>query len=261
MGLLPAPEPKFKLSNFMRILGDQAVADPSKVEARVLKQVKQREIAHEMRNLAAKSTPSERREKKIRKAQEAEITSRQISVAAFAVKNLANLKHRFKVDLNAQQLYLSGIVVLCPEDGVNLVYVEGGPKGIRKFVRLMLHRIRWDEVNDETKIDALKTGDGNGNDDENGDSGSEGDDDNDDDDEDKAATGGVNGHSTPTENRCILLWQGTVAKRIFTGVKFQECRSTDGARRMLEDKHLGHLWGLATEGLAVNSADNVLDLV
>ena len=31
MGLIPAPEPKFKLSNFMKILGDQAVADPSKV--------------------------------------------------------------------------------------------------------------------------------------------------------------------------------------------------------------------------------------
>ena len=26
MGLLPAPEPKFKLSNFMKVLGDQAVA-------------------------------------------------------------------------------------------------------------------------------------------------------------------------------------------------------------------------------------------
>jgi U4/U6 small nuclear ribonucleoprotein PRP3 len=30
MGLIAAPEPKFKLSNFMKILGDQAVADPSK---------------------------------------------------------------------------------------------------------------------------------------------------------------------------------------------------------------------------------------
>ena len=26
MGLLPAPEPKFKLSNFMKVLGDQAIA-------------------------------------------------------------------------------------------------------------------------------------------------------------------------------------------------------------------------------------------
>ena len=32
MGLLPPAEPKFKLSNFMKVLGDQAVADPSKVE-------------------------------------------------------------------------------------------------------------------------------------------------------------------------------------------------------------------------------------
>jgi U4/U6 small nuclear ribonucleoprotein PRP3 len=57
MGLLPAPEPKFKLSNFMKVLGDQAVADPSKVEMRVLQQMRQRELNHEMRNLAAKLTP------------------------------------------------------------------------------------------------------------------------------------------------------------------------------------------------------------
>lgn len=33
MGLIAPAEPKFKLSNFMKILGDQAVADPSKVRA------------------------------------------------------------------------------------------------------------------------------------------------------------------------------------------------------------------------------------
>jgi hypothetical protein len=31
VGLIPPAEPKFKLSNFMKVLGDQAVADPSKV--------------------------------------------------------------------------------------------------------------------------------------------------------------------------------------------------------------------------------------
>jgi len=39
MGLIQPPEPKFKLSNFMKVLGDQAVADPSKVEQRVMQQV------------------------------------------------------------------------------------------------------------------------------------------------------------------------------------------------------------------------------
>ena len=52
LGLIPAPEPRFKLSNFMRVLGDQAVADPSKVEKKVLEQIKQRLTNHEMRNQA-----------------------------------------------------------------------------------------------------------------------------------------------------------------------------------------------------------------
>ena len=43
MGLIPPAEPKFKLSNFMKVLGEQAVADPSKVEMRVVQQMQQRQ--------------------------------------------------------------------------------------------------------------------------------------------------------------------------------------------------------------------------
>lgn len=152
MGLIPAPEPKLRLSNFMKVLGDQAVADPSLVEARVLQQMQKRVLNHEMRNQAAKLTPQERREKKLRKRQED--TSRSVSVAVFRVKNFASLKHRFKVDVNAQQFFLSGTVLLC-SDNVSgsssgssgggggcssLVVVEGGPKGVRKFIKLMTER-------------------------------------------------------------------------------------------------------------------------
>jgi U4/U6 small nuclear ribonucleoprotein PRP3 len=106
MGLIPAPEPKFKLSNFMKILGDQAVADPSKVEKRVMQQMQQRQLNHEMRNQAAKLTPAERKEKKRKKLQED--TSRQVHVAIFRVENFSDPKHRFKVDVNIQQLNLTG---------------------------------------------------------------------------------------------------------------------------------------------------------
>ena len=67
LGLLPPPEPKVKLSNMMRVLSEQAVADPSAIERRVREQIAQREKNHEMRNLARKLTPEERREKKLRK--------------------------------------------------------------------------------------------------------------------------------------------------------------------------------------------------
>lgn len=111
MGLIPAPEPKFKLSNFMKVLGDQAVADPSKVEMKVLQQMQQRVLNHEMRNQAAKLTPQQRKEKRLRKLQED--TSRAVHVAVFRVKDFSNLKYRFKVDVNAQQRFLSGVGTYC----------------------------------------------------------------------------------------------------------------------------------------------------
>ena len=220
MGLIPAPEPKFKLSNFMKILGDQAIADPSKVEQRVMQQIKQREIMHEMRNLAAKLTPAQRREKRAKKAQEALVTARRIDVAAFRVTDLSNPRHRFKVDMNAQQHFLTGTVVLCAEAGVNLVYVEGGPKAIRKFVRLMLHRVKWDAPMDEDIKDAVlgENGGGEGMDEDDGEGA--GDEDNDDED-DSDDEDGDKVKSSLSENKCDLVWQGVVAHRTFSGFKFQ----------------------------------------
>jgi hypothetical protein len=46
------------------------------------------------------------------------------------------------VDVNAQQHYLTGIVLLNQEEsaGCNLVVTEGGPRGVRKMIRLMTER-------------------------------------------------------------------------------------------------------------------------
>lgn len=138
MGLIPVPETKFKLSNFMKILGDQAVADPSKIELKVIKEMRKRQLNHEMRNLARKLTPAERKEKKRKKL--TEDTSRQVYVAVFRVKDFSSGKFRFKVDVNAQQLNLSGVVLSCPSVATNMIVFEGGVKGIRKIIKLMLRR-------------------------------------------------------------------------------------------------------------------------
>ena len=45
------------------------------------------------------------------------------------------------MDMNAQQLHLTGCVMLYHD--VNLVVVEGGPKCLKKFKRLLMHRIKW----------------------------------------------------------------------------------------------------------------------
>lgn len=110
----------------------------------MIQQVQKRLLDHEMRNLGSKLTPAERAEKLRRKL--VEDTSRQVHVALFRVRDFSDRKHRFKVDVNAQQLNLSGIVLLCSDggpaasSGANLVVVEGGPKGVRKFTHLMTSR-------------------------------------------------------------------------------------------------------------------------
>ncbi|CAM9669403.1 unnamed protein product, partial [Ectocarpus fasciculatus] len=232
MGLIPAPETKFKLSNFMKILGDQAVADPSKVELRVIKEMQKRQLNHEMRNLARKLTPAERKEKKRKKL--VEDTSRQVHVAVFRVKDFSYGKLRFKVDVNAQQLNLTGTVLLCPAAETNLIVFEGGPKGIKKIIKLMLKRINWDDKDDTVHEPA---------------------------DEYYAGEGGIEEpaakrqrveetesddgeQSSKTANQCDLLWQGILAKRTFHAFRFQECKTASAARKVLEAKQVPHYWDM-----------------
>lgn len=42
-GLMEPPKPKVKISNLMRVLGNEAVADPSAMEAEVRAQMEERE--------------------------------------------------------------------------------------------------------------------------------------------------------------------------------------------------------------------------
>lgn len=95
LGLLPPPEPKVRLANLMRVLGTEAVQDPTKVEAHVRAQMAKRVRQHEENNAARKLTPDQRRDKKIRKLQED--TSLGVQVAIYRVKKLNNPAHKFKV--------------------------------------------------------------------------------------------------------------------------------------------------------------------
>uniref|UniRef100_A0A674PHT9 U4/U6 small nuclear ribonucleoprotein Prp3 n=1 Tax=Takifugu rubripes TaxID=31033 RepID=A0A674PHT9_TAKRU len=154
LGLMPPPEPKVRISNLMRVLGTEAVQDPTKVEAHVRAQMAKRQKAHEEANAARKLTAEQRKEKKVKKIKED--LSDGVHIAVYRIRNLQNPAKKFKVEANANQLYLSGTVVLHKD--VNLVVVEGGPKSQKKFKRLMLHRIEWvehsskrDDNDDDTK--------------------------------------------------------------------------------------------------------------
>ncbi|ENN82859.1 hypothetical protein HUJ04_010091 [Dendroctonus ponderosae] len=142
LGLEAPPEPKLRISNLMRALGTEAVQDPTKIEAHVREQMAKRQKAHEDANAARKLTAEQKRDKKVKKLKED--TTLGVQVSIYRILHLHELAaKKFKVETNAKQLYMSGCVVLYPDCCV--VVVEGGPKQQKKYKRLMLNRIKWEE--------------------------------------------------------------------------------------------------------------------
>ncbi|KAJ3126415.1 U4/U6 small nuclear ribonucleoprotein Prp3 [Nowakowskiella sp. JEL0407] len=207
LGLLPPDEPKVKLSNLMKVLGGDAIQDPTKVEAKVRAQVAARLAAHKKQNEMRKLTPEQRREKTRQKLQED--TSKVVEVAVFRLKDLSNGLNKKKVELNAQQLYLTGVGLVY--SGMNMVAVEGGPKGIKKFRKLMLNRINW-------RIDADGEEDG-------GDGEDEG-------EEESGAKG----------DECLLVWEGEIQRRMFDSFRMIQCPTEERVKEILEKHRSLHYW-------------------
>jgi len=104
--------------------------------------MKERETRHHERNQERKLTDDQRREKKRRKF--LEDTSLFTSVAVFKVLDLSNTLAKMKVDMNASQFLLSGCCLITPNFSV--IVIEGGPKAIRRYKKLMLRRIKWEDL-------------------------------------------------------------------------------------------------------------------
>ncbi|NXB00367.1 PRPF3 protein, partial [Cnemophilus loriae] len=207
-----------RISNLMRVLGTEAVQDPTKVEAHVRAQMAKRQKAHEEANAARKLTAEQRKAKKVKKLKED--VSQGVHIAVYRVRNLSNPAKKFKIEANAGQLYLTGVVVLHKD--VNVVVVEGGPKAQKKFKRLMLHRIKWDEQTSNTK----------------------GEDDDESDEE-----------SVKKTNKCSLVWEGTAKDRSFGDMKFKQCPTENMAREHFKKHSAEHYWDLALSESVLESTD------
>ncbi|NXF99490.1 PRPF3 protein, partial [Sakesphorus luctuosus] len=207
-----------RISNLMRVLGTEAVQDPTKVEAHVRAQMAKRQKAHEEANAARKLTAEQRKAKKVKKLKED--VSQGVHIAVYRVRNLSNPAKKFKIEANAGQLYLTGVVVLHKD--VNVVVVEGGPKAQKKFKRLMLHRIKWDEQTSNTK----------------------GEDDDESDEE-----------SVKKTNKCSLVWEGTAKERSFGEMKFKQCPTENMAREHFKKHGAEHYWDLALSESVLEGTD------
>ncbi|GAA5907707.1 hypothetical protein JCM5296_007447 [Sporobolomyces johnsonii] len=141
MGLLPPDPPKVKISNMMRVLTQDAIADPTKVEAQVRREMALRERKHLKDNAARQLTPEERRAKT--EQQYLKDEAKGIHAVAFKVRYLSDPSHKFKVKKNAIDDHLTGVI--CHNPQFVLIFVEGGAKSIKHYKQLLLNRIRWTE--------------------------------------------------------------------------------------------------------------------
>lgn len=240
-GLLEPPKPKVKISNLMRVLGAEATADPTAIEAEVRRQMAERAAAHEDRNLARQLTPAERREKKLKKLLDVhpaaggggpeEVTH----VAVYKIGDLSSPQLRFKVEVNAKENHMTG-TALCVPGKFSIVIVEGGPKTQRRYEKLMLRRIQWNKVSHLGNDD---------NDNDNGDVKIV-----DSDDRRMVVDGGAQmegDEKTLERNYCQLVWTGIVKEPAFGRSKFklEQVRNEDVARQMLAERGVEHYWDLA----------------
>ncbi|KAK8861457.1 hypothetical protein IAR55_002276 [Kwoniella newhampshirensis] len=226
MGLLPPDPPKVRLANLMKVLTSDAVQDPTKVEAKVRKEVAMRAYMHEKDNKDRKLTTEQRKEKEYQQMVARE--RKGIYGAVFKIKYLTNGRHRFKVRETARSDLLSGVCVFNPNFA--LVLVEGVDKSVKHFKKLMLNRIDWTEQ-------ARPLGDEG----DEGDDGEEGDDDEEGGTAKKAAEG--DGPDL-ADNKCELIWEGEVPERTFKMFRARHAESDTKAKEWLTPKWEG-MWDLA----------------
>ena len=253
-GLIPPPPPKLRLSNLMDVLVRESVAEPSEMERRVREEMRERQEQHERRNKEKKLTTEQRKEKAKRKMREKTAAEGGLVgtlVAVYAVRRgLTSRRARYLLDVNTAQCNLSGLAVMVRQsgdgaaavsrtggamsederNGVSVLAVEGGPKGHRRFRRLMLHRIDWKRESE--RID--------GQDDTMDVDKDEGDEDGDSSDEDEPAIAGE-GNS----RECVCVWRGVVAKGVFVGFKLEVCRSALQGRKVFGKAGVEQYWDIA----------------
>lgn len=103
LGLEPPPPPKVKRGNMMRVMGEQAIADPTAVEMLVEGQIQERHDKHLQANEERKLTKEERRAK-LAENQKKD-AQKGLYICVFRVESFAFGKHRYVVDVNSKEVY------------------------------------------------------------------------------------------------------------------------------------------------------------
>jgi len=203
----------------MRVLGEEAVKDPTAVEARVNREIAERHAKHLETNEERKLSKEQRHEKLARN-QEKDV-AKGMHMLVFKVNTLANGQHRFKISKNAEQHNLKGLVIMHPKQ--NLIIVEGGEHSIGQYKKLMLNRIDWAENapprDKSAHYDSLK--------------------------EWLRAEDEKGELKDLVLNKCQLLFEGEVKSQSFHAFKSRVCETDAEARQALSRAKLESFWNMA----------------
>ena len=130
-------------------------------------------------------------------------------------------QHRYKININADQLALTGLVIMHPKQ--NLVIVEGGEWSIKHYKKLMLNRINWTENlpsrEKDAQNEALKQW--------------------------LKAENEDGGLKDLAENQCKLIFEGEIKSRAFRKWGSKVCETDSEAREVLSKSKLENFWNLA----------------
>lgn len=152
LGLDPPPPQKIKLSNLPQIL--QTVKNPTAVEMQVKQEIAQREAKHIKDNQDRKQLAAAQNNKSQKRLKQNENdVGKGLWRLVFKIKNFSCGKNRYKVDMNAKQLNVTGVSTMSPTGSV--VIVEGGKKQVGKMKSLMMRRIDW-SLNEPTIKKGMK---------------------------------------------------------------------------------------------------------
>eukprot|EP00882_Tetradesmus_deserticola_P023063 GHRQ01025094.1.p2 GENE.GHRQ01025094.1~~GHRQ01025094.1.p2 ORF type:complete len:166 (+),score=42.04 GHRQ01025094.1:1068-1565(+) len=110
----------------------------------------------------------------------------------------------------------TGIMLLCPGT-FNLVVVEGCPKSLKRYHKLMLRRIDWNAT------PLPQPGE----------------------EEDDAADAAEAVAEDKPNNSCHLVWEGEVASASFKDFSKEEVASPEAARKVLAEQGVAHYWDAA----------------
>lgn len=240
MGLLPPDPPKVKLSNLMRVLTSEAVSDPTKIEARVRREIAARKETHERQNAERKLTDEQRREK-VEKKKEAD-EKKGLFCQVYRVKHLVSPRHKFKIRRNAQDHGMTGVCLFSPSMAV--VVVEGSGKACKAYKRLMTVRIDWTDPGEPKQNES------------------------EDEDNKEADTGNANANNVPlggfrslttseedldwTSNTCELIFEGPIRERNWEGRGFRAVAApTDQAARDALGPTMQGYWDVAKRTASV----------